>query len=113
MNPSADAGGGGTELVLYILPGNVVRLIRVAKGCVFPGSDLLTPPDVRRIDNPTLPIDLKDPTWKVRLDEMVVDFPEEKAVLRQRIRVIYPKGQRPPPMEWVRMAVENTIYTLH
>lgn len=102
-----------TELVLYMVQGANARLIRVDLGMVLPGFDLLTPPQFERAVDPTLPVDTNAPIWRVKLTEATFEFPEQRAALRKRIRVIYPKGQTAPSPEWVDRAVANLMHTVH
>ncbi len=101
------------ELLLYIVPGNIVQLVRVPKNMRWPRSDLLTPPEVRRIANHRIPIDPDAPHWKIDLAECVYEFLDQELPLRRRVRVIYPKGQPPPSKEWTERAVANTFHSVH
>ena len=110
--PGIQAPTGPTELVLYLTPGNICLLFRVSLGVVVPLDDVLTPPSAARRLAPAIPVDLKGPTWKVSLTECVYEFGEDVEKSRRRVRVIYPKGQRPPSKEWTDRAIANTIHTL-
>ena len=100
-----------TELVLYLVPGNISKLIRWPLGKRIPLVDYLAPPEPLRV-GPTIPVDPNSIAWKVPLVDSIYEFAEAPSGER-RVHFLHPKGIDPPSREWVRRAVENMNKTVH
>jgi hypothetical protein len=103
---------GPTELFLYMVPGNISKLIRIPLGMKLPHEDLITPPEPMRLDADP-PVDRTAPVWRCRLTEAVFEYGDEVRLDLRRIRVLYPKAQIVPSKQWVQRAVSNLINSVH